>query len=60
MADTAQKVVTLASLGKAIEKIKGDFATKEELATVSSKNVEYATEEEVLALFTEAATASEG
>lgn len=65
MAENTNKVVTLGSLSKAIEKIKGDFATKVELEEAKTElegsvgaNIEYATDDEVLALFGEEATES--
>lgn len=56
---TNNKVVTLETLGAAVQKIKQDYPTRsevtEEIAQSSGGSLEYATEEEVLALFDETA-----
>ena len=57
MEESTNKVVTLAALGVAINKIKQDYPTRvevtEEIAQSSSDSLTYATEDEVLALFQE-------
>ena len=57
MEESTNKVVTLAALGVAINKIQQDYPTRaevtEEIAQFSSESLIYATEEEVLALFQE-------
>jgi len=58
MAETKQKVITLDNLDAVIRKVKGDFATKVELEEALANfggGFEFATEDEVLGLFTEAA-----
>lgn len=64
MAENAQKVVTLGTLGAVIDKIQQDYPTRtevtEEIQQTGGAAVEYATEEEVLALFaTESAESGE-
>lgn len=62
MADSAKKIVSLDVLKAAINKIKTDYATnnavEEKIQTVS-ENLTYASEEEVMSLFSDAAAASE-
>lgn len=62
MADSAKKIVSLDVLKAAINKIKTDYATNNaveaKIQTVS-ENLTYASEEEVMSLFSDAAAASE-
>lgn len=63
MAENTNKVVTLETLGAAVQKIKQDYPTRTEVLqeiSESGGNVTYATEEEVLALFEDATAADEG
>lgn len=63
MAENTNKVVTLETLGAAVQKIKQDYPTRTEVTEEISQaggNVTYATEEEVLALFEDTAAADEG
>ena len=63
MADTTNKVVTLDTLGAAVNKIKQDYPTRTEVTQEIAQaggSVTYATEEEVLALFEDAEAAEEG
>lgn len=63
MAENTNKVVTLETLGAAVQKIKQDYPTRTEVTqeiTEAGGNVTYATEEEVLALFEDTAAVDEG
>lgn len=59
MAQTTGKVVTLEALGAAVQKIKEDYPTRtevtQEIEDSGGGSLTYATEEEVLALFTDTA-----
>ncbi len=67
MAENTNKVVTLETLGAAVQKIKQDYPTRTEVTEEISQelanaggNVTYATEEEVLALFEDTTAADDG
>ena len=63
MDSNAGKVVTLETLGAAIQKIEKTYPTREEVKkeiTDSGGGVTYATEEEVLALFGNSVSGDEG
>ena len=63
MTENTNKVVTLETLGAAVQKIKQDYPTRTEVSqeiSESGGNVTYATEEEVLALFEGGTAADEG
>lgn len=60
MAEVTNKIITLDNLAPVIEKIKGDFATKEELKNLDiSGSVTYATDDEVMALFEDSTESDE-
>lgn len=49
---TQKKVMDLDAMGVFLGQLQQDFATKEELAAIDTSKLEYATEADVLALFT--------